>query len=525
MSAGTAQESTPGDRPVVLAPLATGVLTLLVAVKLAVHFAVANRYGYFRDELYFLDLGRHLDWGYVDCAPLVAVYAKVALLLGGSLPVLRTIAALAGAARVALTMVLARELGGGRFAQALAGLCAIGVPIYLASDSLMTMNGFESIFWMGCVWSLIRIVRDGDSRYWIAFGAFAGLGLENKHSTLLFGAAVVVALVLTPQRRELGKRWIWIGGAVALALFLPNLIWQARHGYPTLEDLRNVQRSGKNVVLSPLEFVRQQILLLHPALLPVWVTGLVSLLIGRLRRFRILGWTYLALLALMIAGKAKNYYLAPIYPILFAAGAVAIAGWLERAKWSAGRIGPKAALAGLVVGLTAPFVPAILPYLPPDRLLAYQRRLGAAPPKSEVRHDGPLEQRLGDQFGWPELVADVARIYNGLSPEERARTGIFASNYGEAGALNLYGPALGLPAPICAHQNHYFWGPPKVEPQTLIWLQWGRQGVEDHCRSVEQAGEHFHPWGMAEENRPIYLCRGLKHSIAEYWTPDFKHWN
>jgi hypothetical protein len=158
-------------------------------------------------------------------------------------------------------------------------------------------------------------------------------------------------------------------------------------------------------------------------------------------------------------------------------------------------------------------------------LLAWQRRLGVAPPKTEVRHEGPLEQRLGDQFGWPELVGDVARIYNSLPPDERARTGIFASNYGEAGALNLFGPALGLPAPICAHQNHYFWGPPKKEPDTLIWLQWGRQGVEDHCRSVEKAGEHFHPWGMAEENRPIYLCRGLKHTIAEYWDPDFKHWN
>ena len=176
--------------------------------------------------------------------------------------------------------------------------------------------------------------------------------------------------------------------------------------------------------------------------------------------------------------------------------------------------------------MAAPFVPAILPFLPPDRLVAYQRRLGVRDSKTEVAHEGPLEQRFGDQFGWPELAGDVAKIYNALPPEERAHTGLFASNYGEAGALNLYGPALGLPAPICAHQNHYFWGPPaKPEPTTLIWLQWSRRGVEDHCRSVEQAGEHFHPWGMAEENRPIYLCRGLKYTIAEYWKPDFKHWN
>ena len=508
-----------------LAPFAWTAAAILAAAKLALHLATANRYGYFRDELYFLDLARHLDWGYVDCAPLVGVYAKVALLLGGSLVALRTIAAVVGALRVLVTIALAREMGGGKFAQLLAGLCAVAAPIFIGEDSLMTMNGFESLFWMGAIWALVRIVRTGDSRWWIAFGVCAGLGLENKHSTLLFGAAVVVALILSRERRELAKRWIWIGGAIAVLLFLPNVVWQIRHGFPTIEDLENVKRSGKNVVLSPVEFVKQQVMFLHPALLPIWLTGLVSLLAGRLSRLRVLGWTYLVLLALMIAGKAKNYYLAPIYPMLFAAGGVAIEDWLARRRWSAGRLWPKAAIVVLVVAVSAPFVPAILPFLPPEQLLAYQQRIGAAPPKTEVRHEGPLEQRLGDQFGWPELVADVARIYRSLPPEERARTGIFASNYGEAGALNLFGPALGLPAPICAHQNHYFWGPPKKEPDTLIWLQWGRRGVEDHCRSVEQAGQHFHPWGMAEENRPIYICRGLKHTIAEYWTPDFKHWN
>lgn len=519
------QSSRPGPGAWHVAPLEISLLLVAVAAKLALHLATANRYGYFRDELYFLDLGRHLDWGYVDCSPLVAVYAKAALLLGASLPVLRTIAALAGAAQVAITMILARELGGRRFAQALAGLCALLAPIFLAVDSLMTMNAFEPLFWMGCVWALVRIVRTGDSRYWIAFGLFAGLGLENKHSMLLFGGAVTVALLLSPERRELGRRWIWIGGAIAALLFLPNLIWQIRHGFPTLEDLENVKRSGKNVVLGPIEFIRQQILFLHPLLLPVWLAGLFSLLFGRRRRARVLGWTYVVLLVLMIAGKAKNYYLAPIYPMLFAAGAVSFEDWLARQSWTSGRLWPKVAILALVAAVAAPFVPAILPFLPPDRLVAYQHRLHAEPSKSEKAHSGPLEQRLGDQFGWPELVADVAKIYQALPPDVRAKTGIFASNYGEAGALNLFGPALGLPPPICAHQNHYYWGPPTPEPENLIWLQWGRQGVEDHCRSVEQVGEHFHPWGMAEENRPIYLCRGLKHTIAEYWTPDFKHWN
>ena len=498
---------------------------MLAGAKLLVHLVTADRYGYFRDELYFLDLARHLDWGYVDTAPLIGVYAKIALLLGGSLPVLRSIAAAAGAARVALTMLLTRELGAGRFAQLLAGLCALAAPIYLGMDSILTMNGFESLFWMGCVWVVIRIVRTGDSRLWIWFGVLAGLGLENKHSTLFFGGALLVGLLWSRERHELATPWIWAGGAIALVIFLPNIVWQMRHGYPTLEDLENVRRMGKNVVLSPIQFVGQQVLLLHPLLLPVWLAGLASLCVGRLSRLRVLGWTYLLLLAAMIAMKAKNYYLAPIYPMLFAAGAFSIEGWLDRRAWASSRLWPKATLAAYVAIAGALLAPAILPILPPEKLLAYQRRIGVAPPKTEVRHEGPLEQRLGDQFGWEELVADVAKIYNALPPEERARTGIFASNYGEAGALNLFGPAYGLPAPICAHQNHFFWGPPARDPENLIWLQWGRRGVEDHCRSVEQAGKHFHPWGMAEENRPIYLCRGLKRPLADYWKPDFKHWN
>ncbi len=505
-------------------PLDLRLLALLAGAKLLVHLLAAGRYGYFRDELYFLDCARHLGWGYVDCAPLIAVYAKVALAFGGSLPALRSLAAVAGAARVALTMVLARELSGGRFAQLLAGLCALSAPIYIGVDSILSMNGFESLYWMGCAYFLIRIVRTGDSRLWLWFGLVAGLGLQNKHSMFLFGAAIAVGLLLSPQRREFARPWIWIGGGIALALFLPNLLWQIRHGFPTLEDLGNVRSTGKNVVLGPVEFVDQQILLMHPALLPVWLTGLVSLLVGRGSRLRVLGWTYVALLAMMILLKAKNYYLTPIYPMLFASGAVAIEGWLDRRGWVRGRLRPKAVLSAYVIVAGAIAVPAILPILPPEKLLAYQRWLGAAPPKTEVRHEGPLEQRLGDQFGWEELVADLDRIYRSLPPEQRARTGIFASNYGEAGAIDLFGPAYGLPPATCAHQSYYLWGPPASQVDNLIWLQWDREGIERRCRSVEQVGEHFHPWGMAEENRPIYLCRGLRAPLRELW-PGLKLFN
>src|SRR5438034_259401 len=189
---------------------------------------------------------------------------------------------------------------------------------------------------MVCVLSVIRIVRTGDSRLWLWFGVLAGLGLENKHSTLLFLAAFGAGLLASRQRRELGKRWIWIAAGIALLIFLPNILWQIRHGFPTIEDLRNVARRGKNVVLSPVEFLVQQVQLLHPLLLPIWLAGLVTVFFGRLSRLRVLGWTYVALLAMMIALKAKNYYPTPIYPMLFAAGAIVIEGWLERRSWSRG---------------------------------------------------------------------------------------------------------------------------------------------------------------------------------------------
>jgi 4-amino-4-deoxy-L-arabinose transferase-like glycosyltransferase len=293
-----------GTRPAQPA-LAVGVMLAVAGAKFLVHAVLSGRYGYFRDELYYLDLAHHLAPGYVDCAPLIAFYARLALLLGGSLHALRILAALAGAGVVALAMYIAWQLGGGRFAQFFAGLCLLLNPGRLMIDSLLTMNSFEPLFWMGCIAVLIRIIQTGNSRLWLWFGVLAGLGLENKHSTAFFGAAVVIALLLTEYRREFLKPWIWMAGAIALLIFLPNLVWQIRHHFPTLEDLNNVRKTGKDVVLSPPAFVLQQIMANHPLLCPVWVAGLISFL--RHRQSRVLGYTFLALFAIMMAMHEKDY--------------------------------------------------------------------------------------------------------------------------------------------------------------------------------------------------------------------------
>ena len=366
-----------------LPPLSKPVLLSVVGVKILLHLPGLFRYGYFRDELYFLDCARHLDWGYVDCAPLVAVYAKIALLLGGSLPALRVLPMLAGAGVVALTVLITRELGGGRFAQGLAALGILIAPVHLMLDSILSMNAFEPLFWMGCVYLLIRIIRGGDSRLWLVFGLLAGLGLENKHSTLFFGAAVAVAIVVTPLRRELAKPWIWIGAAVALIIFLPNILWQWQHGFPTIEDLQNVRATGKNIVLAPIPFTIEQVMIMHPITAPIWFAGLWSLLLGRGTRFRAIGVTYVVFFAVMMLLRAKSYYLAPIYPMLFAAGGAAIEGWTAAAAARRRMILRTAAVAVVVV-LGAVTAPLALPLLSPEHHVSYQKRLGIAPSKTEV---------------------------------------------------------------------------------------------------------------------------------------------
>jgi Dolichyl-phosphate-mannose-protein mannosyltransferase len=500
-----------------LPPLALSSLLALCAAKVLLHiFTSVRHYGYFRDELYYLDMARHLDWGYVDAAPLIAVYAKIALWMGGSLAALRILPALAGAGLIAISMLIARELGGGRYAQFLAGFFILLCPAVLMFDSILTMNAFEPLFWMAAILIVIRIMRTGDSRLWLWFGVLAGLGLENKHSTLSFGFAVTLALLLTQHRREFANKWIWIAGAIAVALFLPNLIWQIRHHFPTIEDLANVRREGKNVVLPLVAFVKEQIFDLGPILFPVWIAGLIWFL--RDRRWRVLGLTFVVFFVLMEVAHGKNYYVFPIYPMLLAGGAVVIERWLaHRRAWT------RAAVIAVVLIASLPAIPLVTWMLPPERLLAYQEALGMKISKAEVSHESLLPQPVADQFGWPEMVHEIAGIYDSLPPEERAQTGIWAGNYGEAGAVNLFGPQYGLPTAYSRHQNHWYWGPPPQVYKNLIVIQWSLDDVRDNCTSF-QAFPHYQRFGMGEENAPIYLCRGVKFDIQKIWSHSH-HWN
>jgi len=521
-----------------LSPLAIG--AYFAALKLLLHFVFNSDYGYFRDELYFIACGEHLAFGYPDHAPLVALMAKTSrILLGDSLFAIRFFPALAGAFKIFLTALLVKEFGGKRFATFLACLCVLCAPIYLAIDNLLSMNSLEPVFWMLSVYFAVRAVKSEpantqsektnssfiihhSSLNWLAFGTFAGLGLMNKHSMLFFGFALVAGLLLTSARKVFLDKYFWLGGAIAFLIFLPNVIWQINNDFATLELLRDVQKTGKNVVLSPVGFFVSQIMGLLPTSFPVWLAGVYFFLADKNgKRFRFLGIAYLVLLALMIYLRAKDYYLVPVYPMLFAGGAVFWEQLIEKVRTLRFI---KYALPILIFGVSIVALPAVVPVFPVETLIKYQEATGLKPPKSEVGHDGVLQQIYSDQFGWQEMVAKVAGVYHSLPPEEREKAGIYAGNYGEAGAIDFFGGKYGLPKSISPHQSYFLWGHRNYSGEVLILLGASKAEAEKNCESAEEKTEVNHPYSESYEKYKIIVCRNTKKPLPEIWQ-SLKFWN
>jgi Dolichyl-phosphate-mannose-protein mannosyltransferase len=491
-------------------------IALFTALTLSVHLLTNGRYGYFRDELYYIACARHLDFGYVDQPPLSIVLLRLTeILLGNSLFAIRLLPALAGAATVALTGAITRELSGHAWAVALACAASLCALFNLAVGNFFSMNAFEPLFWMGCVYLLVRIINGDSGTLWLWFGALLGLSLENKHSTVFFAVGIFVALLLTPERRQFTGKWIWLGGIMAFAIALPNVLWQAQHHWPTYELLNNIAHSNKNVALSPVQFIAQQITLMNPVTLPMWLGGLVWLFgSGASRRYCAIGLIYLVTLAEFIVLHGKSYYLAPAYPMLFAAGGVAIERvFAMRLKWI------KTALLTLLLASGALFAPTVLPLLPPDRLIAYMKAIHLELPRTETSHTAALPQIFADQFGWEEMVGSVARVYHQLQPEEQKRAAIFCQNYGEAGAIDFFGAKLGLPPAISGHQNYFLWGPRDWTGEVALVLDTNETDERELFGSVGDLGQVVSSaWAMPFERRMhIYLCRDLKISVQELW--------
>ena len=495
-------------------------LIALALIAFSAQILTSGRYGYFRDEFYYFACGEHLDWGYVDQPPFVALVAfMVRAILGESLLAIRFLPAVCNAVAIFLTGLMARELGGGRFAQGLAALATLIAPVFLILHHIFSMNCFDHVFWTALVYILIKILKEDRPRLWLLFGLVAGVGLMNKYSVGFLGMGLVVGLVLTPARKYLASQWLWLGGAIAFLIFLPHVLWQVQHGFPTREFIRNVTLY-KNLAQSPMSFLAENILHLHPLTLPLWLAGLYFLFRASAGKpFRALGWCYVAVLILLLATNGKPYYLAPAYYMLLAAGAVQAEAFIRERNWNWLRPAVATVLAAGGMAL----LPYSLPVLPVEAFIRYEDLLGVRPGSGERGPSGKLMQQYADMFGWENQVATVAKVYHSLTPDEKTRAIIICDNYGEAGAIDFLGKKYGLPRASSGHNNYWFWGPGNWNADVVIAVGADREDVAAAFEEVEEAAIVVSEYAMPyETNMPVYIGREPKIPLRELW-PKIKH--
>ncbi len=495
----------------------------IAAASFVLHMVFNGRYGYFRDEFDYIICGRHMAWGYVDQPPLVPVLSRIFLaVFGESLRAVRLMPVLAMSSTIVLSGMIAREFGGSRFAVVLTALAVLIAPIYLSNGSLLTSNCLEPLLWMGCVYFAILASKRNEPRYWVWFGVVAGVGLQEKYSIAVLGFGIVIGLLLTAQRRFLGTKWFWMGGAAAFLIFLPNLLWNVANDWPFVQLMRAIKAEGRDVALSPWQYFTQQNLLLHPFNAILWITGVIALLVAaRFRPYRFLGWAYLIAFTVFVVLKGKNYYLGPIYPVLLAAGAVVIDDAIDRIRQ--GWLKPVLVIVLLLGG--AILAPLVVPVLPVDRLISYMNELPIKAPRTEHSHmRAALPQHYADQFGWNEIVDEVVVAWNNIPNDERKDCGIFAQDYGQAGAIDFLGPKYGLPQSLSGHQSWWLWGPRGYSGNCLIVLDDSRERLEELFEHVDFVGtSRDNPYAL-ERELPVFICRGAKFgTLVQVW-PSLKKW-
>jgi hypothetical protein len=474
---------------------------------------------FFRDEFYYLACSHRLAWGYVDHPPLsIAILWIVRHVAGDSLMALRLATAAAAAATIWITGSIAHRLGAGVYGEAVAMVAVLVAPVLLAVGSFFSMNVFDVLLWTLAARLLIDAIERPSDRRWIGLGVVLGLGLLNKISMAWIAGGFAAGLVVAPSRRLLLTRGPWLAGLIAGAMFLPHIWWQVAHGWPTLEFIRNASRD-KMQTNTPIGFITDQIVNLHPVTLPVWGAGLWFLLRGRRGAAdRVLGVAFLSVALLLILNRtSRSAYLAAGYPMLFAAGGVV---W---ERWLTGRAARAGALAVLMIAGAAT-APLALPILPVDAYLRYSAALGVGPETEERNEVGRLSQFFADRQGWDRFVDRIAAAWDRIPPAERASAVVFAGNYGEAGAIELLGRGRGLRV-ISAHNNYWLWGPQGATGEVMIVLSRDPERLRERFATVERVGETECGDCMPYENHiPIFLCRGLRSSLAEAW-PALKHYN
>ncbi len=472
-------------------------VVLTAGTIVALLLALSGRYGFHRDELYFVVAGRRLDWGYVDQPPLTPLVARIAESIGGTSPTaLRVLPALAIGGVVLLTAAMTRRFGGGRQAQLFAAVAAGGSGIALAVGHLLSTTSFDFLLWTLSTYILIRLLDGADPRWWTALGVTIGVGVLNKHLIALLAVAVLVALLMGPQRRLLIGRWPWIGVGIAALLALPNLVWQMANGLPQLEmSAALAERSD-----GPAAFVLQQVGLLSIVLAVPAAVGWWHLLrTPNLERWRPIAVAFAILFVFFLVSGGKSYYVAPMYPVLLAAGSL----WFERLRGARRRLMVGASGLGIAVGM---FI--ALPLLPASEM-------------SMLDATGELAETVG----WPELVDQVSDVFESIPPADRPEVAIFTGSYGEAGAIDVLGPQAGLPGAVSGHNTYWLWGPPPSHGPVI-----GVGAVGDVlgriCSDVTRVDTIMNPYGVMNEEfgLPIHLCLDPDRQLADIWG-DVKHYN
>jgi Dolichyl-phosphate-mannose-protein mannosyltransferase len=508
------------DRPVPIAPVGTsetagrplcrfatpGVLAVGAALG-ALLIAFSGRYGYHRDELYFIECGRHLSWGYPDQPPLVPLLARLMTsLCAHSLVVLRLPSAIAMVALVILTALNARELGAGQVAQVLAAACMAVAPLTLGTGHLLSTTTFDVPVWAAETWLAIRILRTGDDRLWVPFGIVAGIGLFDSDLVAFLAFGIAAGLAVCGPRSHLRSGWLYLGALIAVALWTPYLVWQGSHGWPELTISRSIAAGGSGTSTPRWELLPEQVLLSSVYLSPVWIAGLVRLLRGRSAPgFRALGVAYAVLVVVFLVTGGKAYYLGGMFPLLFAAGSQPAVDWVLRAGTPGRR---RLLVAAVLLSLTS--LPVTLPVVPVTAV-----------------HDTPivsLNYDAGETIGWPTYVHQIAAVYDSLPSGARANTVILASNYGEAGAVDEFGPADGIPNAYSGHNAFWYWGPPPASAETAVAVGFARSDLVSFCGDLRLAGHLDNGLDVSddEQGQPVWVCTAIEDSWSVIW-PGLRH--
>jgi len=482
-------------------------LALLAIAKVLLHTFTNGQYGFHRDELATLDDARYLDWGYVAYPPLTPFLGRVALgLFGPSLAGVRFFAALASGAAVLLAGMTAREMGGQRRAALVAALAVAVSPMSFASGALLQYVSFDYLWWVLAGYFAVRLLKSQDPRWWLGIGIAAGSGFETKYTMAFLAAGIAGGLLLTDARRDLRNPWLWCSVALSALIFLPNLIWQIRHDFVSLEFLKSIHARDMRAGRTAGFLTGQLWKCANPATIPLWLAGLYSLFTPRMKQYRMLGWMFVIPCLLLVVARGRDYYLAPAYAMLLAAGAVWWEQWLASLPAARARIAARTTWRALAV----------------SGVLVAVVVLRFAPINSQWwKVADRLNDNWNEEIGWPELVETVAGVRNSLPPEERSRTGILAGDSGHAGAINLLGPANGLPRAMSGMNSHWLRGYGDPPPSTVIVIGMKREDLNGIFESCEPAGRVTNRYGIRNSTIAdydgIFVCRRLRKPWPEFW--------